>query len=527
MADWGLYSALRGTDDWAQKRQDQQMNLLAAEKSEARERQKVAESAAAEADIAKYMEELQNLEVLPEDQERVAQAEKQARQNIVAGIAKNNGDLRRYMSTGGITALNDYKTSVMQSEEVKQAGVNKVNLQNYLTQDAKGNQRHKFVDVDVPMFDEQGNQIGSETKKMSFQDQYDLYKQGKIKQLNYDGSETRINMGIEDFNKMYKNPADPYQEDNYVTASNIYEKMLSKGASDEYAREQANRYADMYAKGGDAWRWKAGDPYELAVKMAKINAAKEKASGKDKGSDRYTTSATLHMMGNIKALPHMGEMSMGLRDRPVFTKQLGLRRNEDTGFLKDTKGLKALDAGEYGMGDGERIEYDLSLAENIEPLGYVAINDKNGNKKYYVKAMASFDDPAQGGSAWNILPFTEQSWWEGQREGTPTSQYGPMAAYNENFWKYNGNQGTVDGEVLIPIQDEMEESYLYSQIDEEINMTQNMHAPPGSPTHEDYLNDITEYYKKGFEANMTVEEIQQAWYDLKAQVERDNANLGK
>ena len=80
MADWGLYSALRGTDDWATKRQDKRMNLLAAEKMELRQQKKVAESNKAEADIAKYMEELQNLKVLPEDQERVAQAEKQARQ---------------------------------------------------------------------------------------------------------------------------------------------------------------------------------------------------------------------------------------------------------------------------------------------------------------------------------------------------------------------------------------------------------------------------------------------------------------
>jgi hypothetical protein len=40
MADWGLYSALRGTDDWATKRQDKRMNLLAAEKMELRQQKK-------------------------------------------------------------------------------------------------------------------------------------------------------------------------------------------------------------------------------------------------------------------------------------------------------------------------------------------------------------------------------------------------------------------------------------------------------------------------------------------------------
>jgi hypothetical protein len=527
MADWGLYSALRGTDDWQTKRQDKKMNLLAAEKQNQMQQQKVAESAAAEADVAKYMEELQNLEVLPEDQERVSQAEKQARQKIVAGIAANNGDLRKYMSSGGVTALSQYKTNVMQSEAVKQAGVNKVNLQNYLTQDAKGNQRHRMVDVTLPVMrdgqqvvDENGQPL-TETKKMSWQDQYALYKEGKIKQLNYNGSETRIKLGIEDFSKYYKNPADPYQEDNYVTESNIYEKMLSEGASEEYAREQAKKYGEMHKQGGDAWRWNAGDPYELALKAARLKAAQQKASGGG-SDDRYNKTATLHMMGNIKALGHGNEMKMGLKDRPVFIRQLGLKRDDETGAMIDTKGLKAIDAGEYGMGDGTRSELDLSLAEDIQPLGYVAINDKNGNKKYYVKAMASFDDPAQGGSAWNPL-----DWFEGQREGAPTSQYGPFAGYNENFWKYNGEKGTVDGEVLIPIQDEMEESYLYSQIDKEINMNANMHAPPGSPTHEDYMNEISQYYERGLAAGMTAEEIDQAWMDLKNEVDYDNANLGK
>jgi len=278
MADWGLYSALRGTDDWATKRQDKQMNLLAAEKMEARQQNKVAQSAAAEASIAKYMEELQNLKTTPEDQERVAQAEKRARQSIVKGIANSNGDLRKYMSTGGITALNDYKTSVMQSEEVKQAGVNSINLKNYLKQDAKGNQRHKLVDVTVPMQDANGNPIldaegnqQTETKKMSFQDQYNLYKSGKIKQINYSGSEARVNMGIEDFNRMYKNPRNKYQKDNYVTESNVYEKMLSKGASKEYATEQAKRYGNMEKAGGDAWRWNSGDINELKLKQQELS----------------------------------------------------------------------------------------------------------------------------------------------------------------------------------------------------------------------------------------------------------------
>jgi uncharacterized protein YaiE (UPF0345 family) len=484
MADWGLYSALRGTDDWAQKRQDQQMNLLAAEKSEVREQKKVAESAAAEADIAKYMEELQNLKVLPEDQERVAAAEKQARQNIVAGIAKNNGDLRRYMSTGGITALNEYKTSVMQSEEVKQAGVNKVNLTNYLNQDAKGNQRHKFVDVEVPMFDKEGNQIGSETKKMSFQDQYDLYKQGKIKQLNYDGSETRINMGIEDFNRMYKNPADPYQEDNYVTASNIYEKMLSKGASEEYAREQANRYADMYAKDGDAWRWKAGDQNELALKMAKLKMARDKAAAKAAGAGGRNTTATRtsNVIGEVNELRAGSVLPSGRNDQNAILYNLGFNKNDDGVYMPPSTGFEVRDA------MNPEFKYDLKYIDDIEYKDYVALEDENGITQKYLRATTKWPDPTSlmGG----VFSWSD---WEDQPFSDVLGYTTPKDSSIEKNWQMDSDNNYFTGDILIPIDKAINTPHIKMQMNKMIGVNENADYTFGSTTNEDMQEMSREY----------------------------------
>ena len=115
------------------------------------------------------------------------------------------------MSTGGITALNEYKTNVMQSEEVKQAGVNSVNLANYIKMEQKGNQRHKLIDVEVPMIGEDGNPVldaqGNpqfQVEKMTMQDQYNKYKAGEITKLNYNGSETKVKLGLKDFANQYK-----------------------------------------------------------------------------------------------------------------------------------------------------------------------------------------------------------------------------------------------------------------------------------------------------------------------------------
>jgi len=528
MADWGLYSALRGTDDWQTKRDDKKMNLLAAEKMEQRQQKKVAESAAAEADIAKYMQELQNMEVLPEDQERVSQAEKQARQKIVAGIAKSNGDLRQYMSTGGITALNDYKTNVMQSEAVKQAGVNKVNLTNYLKQEEKGNQRHKLVDVTVPLFeadgqtpqvDADGNQL-TETKKMSWQDQYDLYKKGVIKQLNYNGSEKKIDVRIEDFNKMYKNPANPYQKDNYVTQSDIYDKYISKGASKEYAKEQAQIYVDAYNAGGDAWRWNAGDPYELAMKMAKLDAYK-KAQAAKSGKGGLTSSATMNMISTIQRL---GE-SDGQGGQYADTRKAGRKEIESVAYQlpgfttkKDEEGNKL--EGQYSFNGNfsdikafgpefmdpngkETNALDLSQAENIQPTGFYAKLDDKGNKRYYMLANVEYDDATQGWSQLNPMNLASGSWSD-KGEGVPETRTGRM----KDYWQRNDARGTVMGEAAIDITDQIKSKEIGMQINSYMNYDLNQEMTPSTATDQDYLNPSNKVDKALLDAGISNDEWQ-------------------
>jgi hypothetical protein len=465
MADWGLYSALRGTDDWATKRQDQQMNLLAAEKMEQRQQLKVAQSAAAETSIAKYMEELQNLEVLPEDQERVSQAEKQARQRIVKGIANSNGDLKKYMSTGGITALNDYKTSVMQSEEVKQAGINKINLGNYLKQESKGNQRHKLVDVAVPMEDANGNPIldaegnqQTETKKMTFQEQYNLYKAGKIKQLNYSGSETRINLGVEDFNRMYKNPRNKYQKDNYVTESNIYEKALSKGASEEYAREQAKRYGEMYKAGGDAWRWNSGDINELKLKQQELSL-KRKALKQQKDAfefNRFKNKAMVTHDVNtaIKNLQEGSSHKLGVSEIPFWKEVLQMKENSDGSVTLpkfNKKGVDPLTGDLIEIQGAYDIYYDKIVARKDEATGKTV---------KYLEADVTLPDPSS-----HLFQF-------GGYEYLPvTDAFGATTVKNKHADNWSTDwSGNASGKVLIPIQDKLDEATFQTQMDKYINV---------------------------------------------------------
>ncbi len=508
MADFGLYNALRGTDDWRGKRQDKAMNLLAAEKREARAQQDVAQRAAAESDINKYMEELQNLEVLPEDQERVSQAEKHARQKVVAGIAQNNGDLNQFMSSGGTTILGEYKNAVMGSEEVKQAGVNKINLQNYIKQDSKGNQRHKFVDVDVPIFDEEGNQVGTEKQKMSFQDQYNLYKEGKIKQLNYNGSENKVNIGVEDFSRLYKNPNNIYQEDNFVTQSNIYTKALSKGASEEQAREISERYVQMHNEGGDAWRWNAGDPYELALRTEKLRQIKAAAKAKAASANAPSKTATLNMVSTIERLgsvdPKTGEQygntrKAGRKEIQSVAYQIpGLVENKDIAgdysFNGSFADLKAFGP-EFMNKDGKPEALDLSQAENIQPTGFYAKTLPDGGKRYFMLANVEYEDASQGWSQLNPINspnmlglgpniFKDKSW---VGEGVPDTRQGQMS----NNWQRNDARGTVTGESAIDITEFIKNKEIAMQINSMMNYDRNQEMFPGTASNSDYFQQMS------------------------------------
>lgn len=515
MADWGLYSALRGTDDWATKRQDKRMNLLAAEKMELRQQKKVAESAAAEADIAKYMEELQNLKVLPEDQERVAQAEKQARQSIVKGIANANGDLRKYMSTGGITALNEYKTNVMQSEEVKQAGVNSVNLANYIKMEQKGNQRHKLIDVEVPMIGEDGNPVldaqGNQqfqVEKMSMQDQYNKFKAGEITKLNYNGSETRVKLGIEDFGNQYKNSANIYQDDNYVTESNIYEKMLSENASEEYAREQAKRYGSMVKAGGDPWRWKAGDKNELALKMAKIQAAQDKANAKASGGGRSLTStAVSNVVGEIQKLPAGSSMQVPLDLINSLEKETGWEKNKE-GNYRPRNGTMVYD--QLKPGDN-KFRYDLSKASEIIPMDVVALDGPKDNKgesrtNRYIRYRVTYNDPSAWynpglGGDYSDLPFDDVLWRTSIKDKSI-----------EKNWEDDGS-GNYTGYVLMGIDNKINSPTVKMAMNKYTNLTQNAQYAHGYATNETMQQLSAETIQDYMDANpgMSAEDVIEAF----------------
>jgi hypothetical protein len=379
-ADWGLYTALRGTDNWQQRRADKQMNMLALEKraqiSEANEQKRLK----SEEYLNKYMSELQNMEVLTEDKDRVAAAEKNARQNVIKGIKSYNGDVSRFMSSGGLTELNNYKNSLMQSEEVKNAMQNKVNLKNFLDAQAKGLYVHK-VKVPVEVTDENGNKK-TIMKPMTFQEQFQLFKEGKINKLEYTAGEKEVNVTPFAFSQAYKDPRNKGSKDNIVTASNIYNYAKGKGASEQYARDLAEDYVAKVKAGGETWKWKAMDDYELALQQAQMNKLRggSGGSGGQTVLNQFQAKKESLLPGQSFSVPPSGFKFM--------SDILGLSTNKTTGQTLSRQPLAAVNFNAKDK-DGKYENYDLTKAYSIDIINKDGFY-KGPDNKMYLKANTIF-----------------------------------------------------------------------------------------------------------------------------------------
>jgi hypothetical protein len=277
MADWGLYAALRGTDDWQTKRADALMNLQAAEKRQAFEAEKEKEAIKYDEYMAQYTAAMEQLDVLQEDQGRVQEAEQRARQDVYDKLAKADGDVRKFMAMGGASVMNAYTSKVLQSEEVQQAAVNKQNLAYYAQAQAKGNQYVFDVEVDIPGVDKDGNET-TQTKKVSFEEALRLFQDGKISKLPWNGSENKLVIDPNKFKSTYRDHTDPYSQDNVVRQSHVLEYGLGAGASQEQAYKTAERYGEVVKNGGDVMRWGAADPYQLDYQYDQLNARIEQSN---------------------------------------------------------------------------------------------------------------------------------------------------------------------------------------------------------------------------------------------------------
>lgn len=471
MADYGLYSALRGTDDWSMKRQDAALSMNIAKQREQDAQQALQGSMQMEEGMNSAFDALSNLDVLPEDVQRMQDLERNARKSVIAGIARHKGDLKAYMASGGISDVHKYKSSVLNSQEYKNAMSNKANLKQYIDDRSKGNFINSTL-VDVPTVVD-GKEV-IQPQRISMQQQLKLFQEGKIDKLNYGGSEKKIDLGIEDFNKMIKDPLNPYSDDNIVTMSNLYEKALSKGASEEQAKFHAQQYENMINAGGDSWRWNAGDKNARDLGWAKYNQSERhfQQTRADKKAEKSSGLQRLNIIGNRKAFMQPGqENPMSSPEIKMWTQQLGLRPLKDSPnggkykFLGDAMSLDGKTT--IPMADGEIIS---------EPR-----YRKGPDGKMYAVVTASFDDDSDA--------ITDNGWFVDNLRPGLERTFGNL---DSSFWNL-GMGGRRTGEVAIPIDHFIEDEQTRSVMNDVLNVGNNLTNNPADFSDQAEMNTGNEF----------------------------------
>jgi len=490
MADWGLYAALRGTDNWAQRRADEQMEMQILEKHAAREERKTQQNMVAEEEINQYMDAMQSIDVLPEDQERIQEVERQARFNIIKGIASNNGDLARYVSSGGISDLHEYKNSITQSGEVKKALSNKENMAKIIADKQAGNRWFKPMEVDVPQVDENDNAIidpktGEQLLKKEMKtvdEQLALFKNGVIDNIQYNGSENKIKLNAMSFKGAFKddkNKGGP----NQVTTSDIVFQAMEAGASEEYANHLADTYIDRVNKGGDSWKWKALDPQEEALKQSIIDKNKAAAAKAKKGSSekqKITNSA----LPRIQRLGKSGKPEsavMTANEKDAWNEQFGLVYDKTRG------GYDPSAISKMGIDIESGAKYDLNNAISVNIGGdeksYVS-KVVDGKMQHFIVADVVYD----ANNHTNNNPHTESMGWDQLNDDGENRHNWTYERDAENLGITSVEEGTDvwHGQVLIPIDEEINSPAFRTNFNKRLNWTSNIDAYAASAINADY-----------------------------------------
>jgi len=490
--DWGLYTAMRGQDNWQQRRADKAMNLQLLEKQTQIEQQKTAAEAQAEQSLNQYFNELQNMEFLAEDQERVNAMERNARRNVIKGIASVNGDLTRYMTSGGLTDLNTYRNNVLQSEEVKKAIKNKGSMAAFLEAKSKGMFVHNVV-VPVQEKDENGKMV-MKMKPMTFEENLKRFKAGQVDSLGWQGAEKKIGLNAFDFSKQPKDPRNPFSKDNLVKTSDIIFEAMQRGASREYAEHLAKEYATTTQASGRPWYWGNKSEYERQLYLAK--------TGKSQGSGS----------GGVQTLnqlyPKLSGMTEPNQSQPV-TNEFNEYLSDYMKIVYDNKTNSAKTLLNRPVYDPlNKAYYDLGQAINVTLGNNVRtyIDPQNKKLRHAIEADVIYSADNTGSN----LPAKEGAFYKNIY--LPGWEYENAEDFGLMGDEYEG-MDVMKGTMFIPIDDILANEYSRDEYNKRINITNKVHGAAPTMTTEQqeaYMNNLVNDYIAYHGGNMTWDQAYQA-----------------
>lgn len=249
--DFGLYSAITGGGaDFDQMRKDAMQNLVISQQmrndaiAQQQEKMKVMGAISKELNTsAEIAAEFQG----PDKQRFVDREEAIRKKNIISTLQENNNDLLMFSWSGGDAALDKYHRELIGSEEFRNGKDNSANIKLGAAATMKG-EMLRPVDVTYPG--------GTVQKKVPWHDAFDLWQQGVIKKLPFNGS---VPMGEVDPLKFLaiERPAAENKWGGHVSVEFLAHDLLSlyPNYTPEDAMEQAKLHEDPKHPGRTHLLW--------------------------------------------------------------------------------------------------------------------------------------------------------------------------------------------------------------------------------------------------------------------------------
>lgn len=246
--DFSGLIALSGKSPWEEIRQGKANDLKMVMMQESLTQKGLDEQLAAQKQLGEYQQILAEASsrVMPPDFDRLKEHEQTLRadfkKKLTEGLQKSNGNLKKWIESGGVIDMNNYKNSLLEGEAM-QTGLQ--NAHNYGL--AFADRKAGLTARDVKRLDASGQPV-----LMDVNEQFEKFKKGDIKNLEYDGAYQMPVFDTKVFNEIIGNPNDPYQVipvDAKSLGNIAYIEFIRKGVPEEDAVLAAKKYQRDYAKG--------------------------------------------------------------------------------------------------------------------------------------------------------------------------------------------------------------------------------------------------------------------------------------
>jgi len=397
IVDWGLLTALQGTNDWEQKRLDRTAELKYAQQlRDIAEAEKLKQQQAGN-QLFNVFNEVNKLQVLPPDTEKIRIKNEELINPIKEGIKKYSGDVNMYLQSGGYNDLVKYSQDLQKSKEVSDALRRAKDYADF----NKDLQSGKII---RPVFED----INGSKQKYNPEERINDFLDGKAQDFEYRG-------GFEPFQTDYRKSfsevyGNPNRTPRNATRDDVFNMAMfeakRKGLSKDDAEYYSNIVADEYDKGIQSgtltpYLFKSDNPLDAQLKQSQIEKnrastnlsnqrANKIASGGEDNPSAYWVKDLFE--GGDKASFAVADLVNGTSgDGKVIDAEIV---TENTTFLNNGSGAKPAENVSSGPQSikikvtkstptGQPIDkvYDLSNSEDVGELSAIHAS-KTSSKTY-------------------------------------------------------------------------------------------------------------------------------------------------